>query len=88
MASKGWSFKNPADLDKKGDDYNQQKDRKRTWKDRMFRKLCLLVFRKARDNFWTKSIVKINDYRNFKTIVLFKLFRVYISLICKAYVMI
>ena len=30
MASKGWSFKNPADLDKNGDDYNQQKRRKCT----------------------------------------------------------
>ena len=65
MVIKEWSCtKNSADLDEKSDNYNQPKGRKCTWKGRMFRKICLLVFRKARDNFWTKSIEKINDYRN------------------------
>ena len=71
MVIKKWSCtKNSADLDEKSDDYNQPKGRKCTWKGRMFRKMCLFSlfslfsFRKARDNFWTKSIEKINDYRN------------------------
>ena len=72
MISKGWSYsKNPADLEDKVDDHNQQKCRKCTRKGDVFRKIWLLVYRNACDYFWTKSKAKINYYKNRKIFVSF-----------------
>ena len=72
MISKGWNYsKNPADLEDKVEDHNQQKCRKCTRKGHAFIKIWVLVFWKACDNFWTKSKAKINDDKNRKVFVLF-----------------